>query len=573
MEQVSSRVEGEHVEKMSAPADSIGKTSQQALASTDVIETVTASAKPEQTMPAESQKQDNPFDVAKETIDDLVTATEQSTIINDGDHKEIEDPKLDQSFETAISSHSVNTAILNENVLDHSGMSKDSVGTAILNENVLDGSGMSKDSVETAILNDAAKAALREESQDVTQSSVAEDELNSSKAEKPIVDMPRTDRTAAGQDVDTITASKEEIDDLTKLMAEASFETPSATSNEGAKHIHFETKKISFGEVPLRIVLQKVNGACPLLAIVNALALKGQITLRDVPHVSLAELNEIVGDCLLRLKPELPVNEEGNYNKALTDVINLIPTLNEGLTINVHFRSPHDFEFTPALSLFDLVGLNLVHGWLPDPQLQELCALLGSMSYTQAQIKMIEKEGDTDGLIIGEFLNTTANQLTYYGILALTETLKDGEVAVLFRNNHYSTIYKRRDEIFSLCTDSGFKNTPNVVWETLCVDGDSYFVNSNFKTSASTPVDHQDDAHQVYEHQTDEQIAQSIQDQELAQQLHDHELAVQKKRQESARRQQAQPQGAVPQPAPEPAYQVEHPELPRPKSKSVCSIM
>ncbi|CAJ0944714.1 unnamed protein product, partial [Mesorhabditis belari] len=269
--------------------------------------------------------------------------------INDGDHEEIGDPELDQSFEKAVSNHSVNTAILN----------------------------------------DAAKATLRDESLDVTQSSVAENELNACKTK------PR-----AGQDVDTITASKEEIDDLTKLMAEASFGTPSMTSNEGAEHMHFETKKISFGEIPLRIVLQKVNGACPLLAIVNALALKGRI--------------------------KQAVDEEGNYNKALTDVINLIPTLNEGLIINVDFPSPHDFEFTPALSWLELVGLNLVHGWLPDPQLQEYCTLFGSMSYTQAQIKMIEKGGDTDGLIIGEFLNTTANQLTYYGIAE-----EDGSLTVM----------------------------------------------------------------------------------------------------------------------------------------------
>ena len=41
------------------------------------------------------------------------------------------------------------------------------------------------------------------------------------------------------------------------------------------------------------------------------------------------------------------------------------------------------------------------------------------MNYTQAQIKMIEKEGDTDGLILEEFFNATATQLTYYGELAL----------------------------------------------------------------------------------------------------------------------------------------------------------
>jgi len=41
-----------------------------------------------------------------------------------------------------------------------------------------------------------------------------------------------------------------------------------------------------------------------------------------------------------------------------------------------------------------------------------------------------------------QFLEESASQLTYHGLYELNATMKDGELAVFFRNNHFSTIYK-----------------------------------------------------------------------------------------------------------------------------------
>jgi hypothetical protein len=45
-------------------------------------------------------------------------------------------------------------------------------------------------------------------------------------------------------------------------------------------------------------------------------------------------------------------------------------------------------------------------------------------------------------LIAEEFLNTTASQLTYHGLCELSATLNDEQLCILFRNNHFSTLYK-----------------------------------------------------------------------------------------------------------------------------------
>ena len=51
----------------------------------------------------------------------------------------------------------------------------------------------------------------------------------------------------------------------------------------------------------------------------------------------------------------------------------------------------------------------------------------------------------TQSLIASQFLEDNGSQLTYHGLCELNATLKDGESAVLFRNNHFSVILKRRD--------------------------------------------------------------------------------------------------------------------------------
>ena len=47
-------------------------------------------------------------------------------------------------------------------------------------------------------------------------------------------------------------------------------------------------------------------------------------------------------------------------------------------------------------------------------------------------------------LICEEFLERTAAQLTYHGLSELGTTVKEDELCVFFRNNHFSTLYKYR---------------------------------------------------------------------------------------------------------------------------------
>ncbi|KAL3312023.1 Ubiquitin carboxyl-terminal hydrolase MINDY-1 [Cichlidogyrus casuarinus] len=78
--------------------------------------------------------------------------------------------------------------------------------------------------------------------------------------------------------------------------------------------------------------------------------------------------------------------------------------------------------------------------------------------------------------------SSTSSQLTFFGLTALNKHLADGQLAVLFRNNHFSTVTKRNNDIYVLVTDMGFLHEPRVVWEALlAIDGDTQYVDSDFK--------------------------------------------------------------------------------------------
>ena len=71
----------------------------------------------------------------------------------------------------------------------------------------------------------------------------------------------------------------------------------------------------------------------------------------------------------------------------------------------------------------------------------------------------------------------------YHGLCELHANLNSNELGIFFRNNHFNVIYKHgaTNALYLLVTDQGFLET-SAMWETLTnVDGDSSFLDGNFK--------------------------------------------------------------------------------------------
>jgi len=208
-----------------------------------------------------------------------------------------------------------------------------------------------------------------------------------------------------------------------------------------------------------------------------------------------------------------------NHETNVNDLIQMLPTTQRGIDVNVQFKSITAFEFTSECMLFDFCNTRLVHGWLADPQDVELYSFIRNLSYNQLVEKQIrhqtlvqeltkkmealgiDKDGAVsvdatkseeasiatkEGLLAERFIAESASQLTYHGLSELHSGLREEELCVFFRNNHFSTLYKHNGELLLLVTDQGYANEP-LVWEKLCqIDGDSFFLRSDFARYEAT---------------------------------------------------------------------------------------
>ena len=264
------------------------------------------------------------------------------------------------------------------------------------------------------------------------------------------------------------------------------------------------------------IMIQNANGPCPLLALVNALTISTPAnlstalieTLRVREQVSLGLLLDAVFD-------ELMSGRRGDSAQELPDVGELysfLITLHTGMNVNPRFmpfklqqlnlmdaddsnlpvatssaRRPGGFEETREMKLYSTFSIPLIHGWLPPRNHPAFTALERSApSYEDAQNLMFREEEledklQRDGLNQDEqlclediasikyFLSSSATQLTGYGLDTITEALTPGSIAILFRNDHFSTLYRhpRSGQLLTLVTDMGYASHAEVVWESL----------------------------------------------------------------------------------------------------------
>jgi ubiquitin carboxyl-terminal hydrolase MINDY-1/2 len=104
-----------------------------------------------------------------------------------------------------------------------------------------------------------------------------------------------------------------------------------------------------------------------VLCSVNLLLLKGRVHLpqKDQQAIGSEQLIGVVVDCLKRSMPkDLPVEHRGDYEKNLRDAIDNLHRLEYGLDVNLYFDRVNHFEFTSGCVLFDLLAVDLVHGWI-----------------------------------------------------------------------------------------------------------------------------------------------------------------------------------------------------------------
>jgi len=145
------------------------------------------------------------------------------------------------------------------------------------------------------------------------------------------------------------------------------------------------------------------------------------------------------------------------------------------------------FEETKEMRLYSTFSIPLIHGWVPQQDSSAYEAFERSaQSFEDAQnIQFVEFELEdklrAEGLsdqeqltlqdiqTIKSFLSNWPTQLTDYGLQTISRTLKPGQIAILFRNDHFSTVYKEPTfgGLMTLVTDAGYGSHDEIVWESL----------------------------------------------------------------------------------------------------------
>lgn len=264
-------------------------------------------------------------------------------------------------------------------------------------------------------------------------------------------------------------------------------------------HLRQITLGVGASSRKVPILMQNANGPCPLLALVNAIILSTPADQLDMPllfflssrtQVTIDGLLEAILDDLLTRHgigdiPQLPDLEEfHHFLLAIQTGMNANPCFVASQDHH-HHHNAGTFVNNAQMELYGSFGVPLIHGWIPSSG----NVLRNSLSrvapnYDDFQAHLVRKTElreklDTDRLlpeeatlledlyIVEDFLSTTASQLTQDGINAIHESLSPGATAILFRNNHFSTLYKhpRTNQVYSLITDEGYAEHDEVVWE------------------------------------------------------------------------------------------------------------
>ncbi|KAI8273892.1 hypothetical protein K4K60_010285 [Colletotrichum sp. SAR11_57] len=263
------------------------------------------------------------------------------------------------------------------------------------------------------------------------------------------------------------------------------------------------------------ILVQNANGPCPLVALVNALTLTTPASVSDTALVQVLRSREQIslGYLLDAVFDELMSERRTHEDTSLPDVSELygfLKGLHTGMNVNPRFIPtpeivkafkrtslthlhpterddliPGTFEDTTEMALYAAFAIPLIHGWLPpksDPAYgaferqaasfedvqtllfldEELQEKLGSLTEEEEQVY-------SDIQYIKAFLESSATQLTPCGLDVITKAMKPGSVAILFRNDHFSTLYRHpsTQQLLVLVTDAGYVSHDEIVWESL----------------------------------------------------------------------------------------------------------
>lgn len=145
----------------------------------------------------------------------------------------------------------------------------------------------------------------------------------------------------------------------------------------------------------VRIIMQDTNGPCSLIALANVLILRGSIHIPPKYSITYAELASHIADFLLSRQSD----------QSTASALSILPSMTSHLQVDICFNDIYAFKSTGGeVAVFKLCGVDLVHGWVVDPQIEGSDVIMRAGTFEGAQegvIKGMEAQ-EGDAVVEGE---------------------------------------------------------------------------------------------------------------------------------------------------------------------------
>ena len=269
----------------------------------------------------------------------------------------------------------------------------------------------------------------------------------------------------------------------------------------------FAKKTVQINGIQYDILLQdKEESPNALISLSNVLLLSPRLSRVSAPLQTLlnqsayVSLNDLVRT-LAAIGSRSLNGPNGPTGTDYNQLQQILLQMYSGLDINPGFNG--SFEDSTEISIFRLFNVGIVHGWIIDAENDPVAYdHVSKYTYHGAQRVLVQSydikkstggangqplqlfENQTADQILSDsnyikaFLARSATQLTDSGLAHLRELQVEKSFCVLFRNDHFYTLFKNDGELYTLVDDPAFKDDTDVVWKSLkSVSGtqDSYY--------------------------------------------------------------------------------------------------
>ncbi|OHT00646.1 hypothetical protein TRFO_32605 [Tritrichomonas foetus] len=231
------------------------------------------------------------------------------------------------------------------------------------------------------------------------------------------------------------------------------------------EEIEFNTRTFFYEPLSknITILMQSSNGPCMLIAIFNCLVLRNQLEIQPGKYSTSVIISYIYSIC--------PTIENLNLDMLVS-----------GYNINPIFSACTDFKDYPRF--LEYLKIPMYHGMLPDPT-TAVFPLVSELDYESFSIQALESFSSSSFNLLEKesllaFFDVIQRQVTQFGLDVVETAMKNNDVAIFFRSNHFSVLIKHMNRVFSLITDESYLSS-NCIWETLPSEkGESKYFDQDF---------------------------------------------------------------------------------------------